>query len=80
MGFLKAVKAVSTFLFGEDHDWRIVGHLRTGGTETIYEGRDYCNVSDMMPNPGEPDEKYGRVQLFQDGVLVEDVSPPMPRR
>ncbi len=73
MGLLKAISDV---IFGKDHDWLIVGHLRTGGTETIYKGRDYCNVSDMMLNPGEPDEKYGRVQLFEDGALVEDVSPP----
>lgn len=79
MNFLKAVKAVSTFFKGEDHDWKIVGNLRSGGTEIVYEGTDYCNVSDYMLNPGEPDEKYMRMRLFQDGVLIEDVSPPMPR-
>ena len=67
---------LSNLLFGESKEYRIVGHLRSGGNETIYKGTDYSNVSDMMPNRDEPDDRYGRVQLYENGVLVEDVYPP----
>ena len=65
---------LSNLLLGKTCNWRIVGHLRSGGIKIIYQGRDYCNVSDMMLNPDEPSEEYERMQLFEDDVLIEDVS------
>jgi hypothetical protein len=53
------------------HEYRIVGHKRSGGQETIYTGFDWGTVSDTMPNNGDPDPVYGRADLYEDGRLIE---------
>jgi len=60
--------------------YKVIGHKRGGGQEVIYEGPDWSNVSDMMPNQGEPDKKYSKAELYENGQLVEsnETSAPGP--
>jgi hypothetical protein len=58
---------------------RAVGR-ETGEVETVYQGDDYSNVSDMMLNDWEGSAEYAHMSLFEDGRLIESHAQPLPRR
>jgi len=62
------------------HSYRIVGHKRGGGTQEVYSGTDWSTVSSEMVNNGDPDSVYGRMELYQDGQLVETAETSLPER
>jgi hypothetical protein len=65
---------------GKKHSYRIVGYKRGGGTQEVYNGTDWSMVSDEMANNGDPDPNYGRMELYQDGQLVETAETSLPER
>jgi hypothetical protein len=60
------------------HEYRIIGYKRSSGQETLYLGTDYACVSDTMPNNGDSDAVYGRIELYEDGQLVETSKTSLP--
>ena len=61
------------------HTYRIVGHKRGGGMQEVYSGSDWSTVSDEMVNNGDPDPDYGRMELYEDGQLIETAETSQPR-
>lgn len=67
-------------LFGSGNDWfEIVGVNReTGQREIVYEGNDYANVNDMMRDEGDSHETYKRMELYENGELIETANCSAP--
>jgi hypothetical protein len=62
------------------HQWEIRAVRReTGEAETVYQGDDYSNVSDMMLNDYEGSAEYAHMALYEDGRLIESHAQPLPR-
>lgn len=52
-------------------EWKIVGIGDDGERETLYEGADYSNVSDMMD---ENESRYSRIESYKNGHLDQAVN------
>jgi hypothetical protein len=66
-------------LFGKNDWFEIVGTNReTGQREIVYEGNDYSNVNDMMRDDGDSHETYKRMELYENGELIETANCPAP--
>lgn len=67
-------------LFGSGNDWfEIVGVERESGERKIvYEGNDYATVNDMMRDEGHSHETYKRMELYENGELIETANCPAP--